>query len=130
MTRLDAMLSTLLPAEAPWPSGASVAAVVTADLPADDLAALLAALPSEFAVGDEAALRQVERDHAALFDRLVTACYLAYYTDPAVRAVLEQLTGYEARPPQPLGYALPPFDDALLDPQRRRAPFWRDPEVA
>ena len=29
-----------------------------------------------------------------------------------VRAVLERVTGYEARPPQPLGYELPPFDES------------------
>jgi hypothetical protein len=33
--------------------------------------------------------------------------------------------GHDSRPPQPLGHDLPPFDPALLDAQRLRAPFWR-----
>jgi len=44
-----------------------------------------------------------------------------------VRAVLAARAGYEARPPQPLGHHLAPFDPALLEPQRARKPFWRDP---
>jgi hypothetical protein len=44
-----------------------------------------------------------------------------------VRRVVEQETGYEDRPPQPLGYELEPFDEALLERQRARQPFWRRP---
>ncbi len=32
--------------------------------------------------------------------------------------VVEELTGYAARPPQPLGYALPSFDETLLVSRR------------
>ena len=60
-----------------------------------------------------------------MFERLVTLAYTAYYIEPRVRAVIERETGYENRPPQPLGYALEPFDERLLDKQRQRAPFWR-----
>lgn len=131
--RLEAVLATLLPAQGPWPSGAMVAGVVAADLAANPqheaaLAWLLAALPAEFAAGDEDVLRQVEEMVPERFGTVVDAAYLAYYTDPAVRAVLERETGYEARPPQPLGYELPPFDERLLERQRARAPFWRDTE--
>ncbi len=111
MTTLSAVLATLLPGEAPWPSGAVVVNAVASALDGGtDLAALLAALPAGFAAGDEAALAQVEQDHAALFERIVTVAYLAYYTEPAVRAVLERVSGYEARPPQPSGYDLAAFD--------------------
>ena len=46
-------------------------------------------------------------------------------SDPRVRDVVEQVTGYEARPPQPLGYDLPPVDEALLSEVKKRKPFWR-----
>ena len=129
--QFEAVLSTLLPAHGPWPSGATVAGVVATDLAAslEDRAALawlLAALPGEFTAGDEDALRAVEEAEPERVGRVVNAAYLAYYTDPVVRAVLEEETGYEARPPQPLGYELPPFDEGLLERQRARAPFWRD----
>ena len=48
--------------------------------------------------------------------------FLAYYQDPRVLAAL----GREPRPPFPKGYELPPFDPALLEPVRRRAPFYRE----
>ncbi len=49
--------------------------------------------------------------------------YAAYYRD--VR-VLEAL-GHPPRAPYPLGYEVPPTDFSLLDPVRRRAPFYRSP---
>ncbi|MBV8913186.1 MAG: hypothetical protein JOZ05_09135 [Acetobacteraceae bacterium] len=123
---LASVLATLLPAEPPFPSGALVAETVAADLGADGLA-LLAELPPNFAAGDEGALRKLEAQFPEVFDRLVRAAYLAYYTNPDIRRVLEQVAGYPARPPQPLGYELPPFDDAMLDRQRRAPPIWREP---
>ena len=128
--RLGTILATLLPGEPPWLSGEVIVDAGAADMASDDLRVLLDALPPDFAPGDEAALHQVEVAHPLVFERLVAAAYLAYYTDPSVRVVLEQVTGYEARPPQPLGYELPPFDEALLEQQKQRAPFWRDPEAA
>jgi len=120
------LLATLLPGNANWPPGALVAAEVEADA-RYAVVTLAAALPS-FTVGNEEALRAVKAAHPAAFERLVYLAYLAYYTASPMRQVLARLTGYEDRPPQPLGYALPPFDPALLDRQRARAPFWRDPD--
>jgi hypothetical protein len=128
---LDALLDTLLPGDADWPAGGALdlAATVETDVGADALRALLARLPPDFAAGDadrrEAALRAIENDLPEVFGRLVDAAYLAYYTAPRVRMVIERVTGYAARPPQPLGYELEPFDERLLDKQRQRAPFWR-----
>jgi hypothetical protein len=51
---------------------------------------------------------------------LVEHTYRGYYTLPVVRRAV----GVD-RPPQPIGYELPPFDPALLAVQRQRAPFWR-----
>lgn len=132
--RLARVLATLLPADGPWPLGAALAEIVGTDLAevpggAAALARVLEALPPDFAAGDEDALRLIEQGDSDAFGRVVAAAYLAYYTDPQVRVVLEHVTGYSARPPQPLGYELPPFDDALLERQRQRAPYWRDPEA-
>jgi hypothetical protein len=120
---LTAVLDTLLPGDADWPSAGSLDGMAVEA----EAAPILAALPAGFAAGDEATLRAVEAAQPAAFERLVAAVYLAYYTHPAVRAALERVTGYEARPPQPLGYELPPFDESLLATQRKRAPFWRQP---
>jgi len=129
-TLLALVIDTLLPGDADWPAAGSLdglAGQVAADAAPD---ALLAALPADFTALDvaarEDALRALEAAGPVAFERLVTACYLAYYTHDRVRAALERLTGYEARPPQPLGYELPPFDERLLETQRQRPPFWRD----
>src|SRR5262245_49366836 len=57
----------------------------------------------------DAVLRDVEALQRAFFESLVSHVYQAYYNHPTVIALL----GLEARPPQPLGYALPPFDAAV-----------------
>src|SRR4051794_37524693 len=66
-----------------------------------------------------AVLQGVELTSPAFFTALVEHTYRGYYTHPAVLRVLG------SRPPQPIGYELPPFDPAILDRQRERAPFWR-----
>ena len=116
MALMDAVLGTLLPGEGAWPSAGDLglAAEVGAEL-GEDGVALLAALPA------------IEAARPAAFERLVAAAYTAYYVDARVRRVVEQETGYEDRPPQPLGYELEPFDEALLERQRARQPFWRRP---
>ena len=130
-TALESVLHTLLPGDADWPSAGSLdlAEAVRGDIDAAALTAILEALPAGFAGSDAAAredaLRAIETAQPASFDRLVAAAYLAYYTDSRVRIVIERRTGYAARPPQPLGYELEPFDEALLDARKRRAPFWR-----
>jgi hypothetical protein len=127
---LDAVLSTLLPGDGPWPDAGTLglAGLVRADL-GDQAAILGAALPERFATAGEearvATLRALETARPELFERLIAVAYTAYYVDARVRATIERETGYENRPPQPLGYVLEPFDERLLDRQRRRAPFWR-----
>jgi len=125
---LAALLDTLLPGDADWPAASTLDGLAAGC--ETEAAPLLPLLPPGFATLDadhrEAAARTLEAAHPASFERLVAAAYLAYYTHPEVRAALERLTGYEARPPQPLGYDLPPFDESLLEAQRKRAPFWRE----
>ena len=69
----------------------------------------------------DAALSVVEREHPAFFAALVDHTYRNYYADPRIHALI----GWDSRPPQPLGHQLLPFDPALLERQRTRAPFWR-----
>jgi hypothetical protein len=66
-------------------------------------------------------LESVEQHAPAFFVALVEHCYRGYYT----LAEVQRAVGFEPRPPQPLGHQLPPFDPALLEQQRQRAPFWR-----
>jgi hypothetical protein len=82
-------------------------------------------LPQDFAGLDTdtrlSVLRAVEESFPAFFAALVEHTYRSYYTDPRVYVAI----GYDHRPPQPLGHFLPPFDPAILEQQRQRAPFWR-----
>jgi hypothetical protein len=66
-------------------------------------------------------LQAVEQRWSDFFAALVEHTYRGYYTLAAVQLAV----GFEPRPPQPLGHQLPPFDPAVLDVQRQRAPFWR-----
>jgi hypothetical protein len=70
-------------------------------------------------------LRAVDAAHPAFFAALVNHAYRGYYTHPTVLQHLERTTGYPARPPQPLGHAIEPWDEGLLAKQRERKPFWR-----
>lgn len=56
---------------------------------------------------------------AACVARLMLA---AYYRDDRVLLAL----GHEARAPFPKGHVVEQGDRSLLEPVRRRAPFWRD----
>jgi hypothetical protein len=71
--------------------------------------------------GQTHVLQSVEQAAPAFFAALIEHTYRGYYTLAAVQRTI----GSEPRPPQPLGYHLPPFDPALLDRQRQRTPFWR-----
>jgi hypothetical protein len=66
-------------------------------------------------------LQHVEQRSPGFFAALVEHTYRGYYALAAVQVAV----GFEPRPPQPLGQTLPPFDPALLEQQRQRAPFWR-----
>ena len=66
-------------------------------------------------------LRQVEADDSESFSELVRQTYNAYYTRPDVQATL----GIHA-PPQPLGFALPAFDESRLARVLAMGKRWRD----
>ena len=67
----------------------------------------------------DAVLQVVENQQPAFFAELIRQCYNGYYTNPKVF----DLIGYTQSDPQ--GYQPKPFDESLLEAQRRRAPFWR-----
>ncbi len=134
---LSILLDTLLPGdEALWPAAGQhglaqktrdMAALAPGGLEALEtvLKALPSTLPDESRDIREQTLREIEAAEPDAFDKVVTAAYNAYYTDPDIRDVIATLTGYENRPPQPRGYDLPAFDESLLDQVKARGPIWR-----
>ncbi len=136
MTLLAAVLDTMLPGGSGFPAAREVSLaewVAARPAFADAVATVLAALPADFAGRDAAArtdmLANLERSAPDAFRTLLTAAYGGYYTNPGVLAVIERATGHAARPPQPEGYELAPFDPKLLDRMRRARPSYREVPV-
>lgn len=69
--------------------------------------------------GQDSTLQSVEQSHPAFFNELKRQCYNGYYTNP----LPQELIGYFR--PEPSEYRPVPFDESLLEPQKRRTPFWR-----
>ena len=69
--------------------------------------------------GQDSTLQSVEQSPPAFFNELKRQCYNGYYTNP----LPQELIGYSR--PEPSGYRPGPFDESLLEPQKRRTPFWR-----
>ena len=65
-------------------------------------------------------LRQLEAEQPDFFAALVRQGYNSYYTNPDIF----ELIGYVI--PNPQDYRPLPFDERLLDPQRRRGQLWRE----
>lgn len=135
-TLLVAVLDTLLPPNGDLPGAGRLGldAQVQQEarsIPANEevLDDVLRKLPADFLQLDpaarEAALQLIEAENPARFFTLVVMAYNAYYTDPRVLRQVEANTGYAARPPQPLGYEMKPFDERLLEKVRQREPFWK-----
>ncbi len=84
-----------------------------------------AALPDGFASMDAGAqddsLREIESAEGEAFGLFLDITYSFYYMRPEVH---ERLS-WHGRAPQPEGNELPPFDDAVLEVARQRAPLWR-----
>lgn len=73
------------------------------------------------AAGRIASVRQVEVDMPGPFQALVALVLRDYYEAEMVLLAM----GWRTEPPQPEGHVLPPFDEALLEPVRRRGRMWR-----
>ncbi len=76
------------------------------------------ALPPD---SQDEALRLVETSMPRQFAVFLQLVYTVYYMEPAVHESI----GWHGRPPQPEGYEMAPFDDAVLERARQREPFWR-----
>ena len=67
-------------------------------------------------------LRTVEAESPKFFFMLVRYTYAGYYSNSRVIEAM----GLEARPPQPLGFELDPFDPSTLEKVRERGKIWRN----
>jgi hypothetical protein len=129
---LVAALDVLLPGDADFPAASAVdlagrllglsSLAPAAKAGADELGTTFLTLGSADRVIAMAAL---ERDAPAVFSRFITSAYSGYYSTPAVLEAVERTSGYAARPPQPEGHALPPFDPAMLAVPAARKPSYR-----
>ena len=129
---MSALLDTLIPGDGDFPAASAVGlgdALAGHNRFAAPLAEVTALLPANFealaAEGRTGALIDIEAQYPALFKALIVGAYSLYYTQPQVAAVIERLTGHTARPPQPDGHPLAPFDPALVAVPAARAPFYR-----
>lgn len=71
--------------------------------------------------GRIASVRRVEAEMPGPFGALVALVLQDYYEADVVLLAM----GWRPEPPQPQGHLLPPFDEALLEPVRRRGRMWR-----
>lgn len=69
----------------------------------------------------DSAIRAIEAAMPIDFAAVLELVYIAYYGRPEVSARI----GWRTGPLQPLGFELPPFDEASLKTVRQRQPFWR-----
>jgi hypothetical protein len=132
---LSAVIDTLLPGDhgappLPTGTGAGVAAKLERrDGASHDvvLQAIARAAGGEeaFMVADAAGriafVRLVEAEMREPFRAFVALVLQEYYEADAVLLAM----GWRAEPPQPDGHVLPPFDETLLEPVRRRGRMWR-----
>ena len=142
---LKELVDVLLPGDGRFPaaSEAGIHGVVADRLVAqagesalDDLAATVAACggpltplgPAE----RQAVVRRFEETHPERFETLRMIAYLAYYESPAVVRAVRALGHVYNDAPQPLGYAMAPFDerDPAQAPAHRRGGYVRTEEVA
>ncbi len=128
----QALVDTLIPGDADFPSASQVGlhlALAAHDRFVKPLAGIADLLPSGFdtlaADTRTQTLSAIEDAHPDLFASLIVGAYSLYYTHPEVAAVLERLTGHTARPPQPSGHPLAPFDPAMVAIPAARAPHYR-----
>ena len=92
--------------------------------PAAHAAGGFAALPVE---EQDDSIRQIRATMPGQFDTFLKLVYTVYYMEPEV---LKQI-GAPDHPPQPQGFELAPWNEAILEQARERTPFWRaTPEMA
>lgn len=129
---MTALLDTLIPGDADFPAASAVGlhdALAGHERFAAPYVDVLVLLTGGFDTGSNEnrnkTLSTIEETHPELFNALIVGVYSLYYTRPAVAAVIETLTGHSARPPQPSGHALPPFDPELVAVPAARSALYR-----
>lgn len=127
---IGALLSSLLPGDTDWPSAAATglpawfaSRIDASPALAEAVSWLRVVLPADFVIRAPG-IRQVdlkgcEAADPARFAVVVTEAVSGYYIDPKVLGVVEAKTGFPARPPQPLGHRLEPFDFSIMDGRMR-----------
>jgi hypothetical protein len=77
------------------------------------------------------ALRAAESDNRAMFERLLALAYYSYYAQPAVVDAVRALGFPYNNAPQPLGYAMEPFDPGNPEmlPHEPRGSYKRTEDV-
>jgi hypothetical protein len=136
---LSAVVDTLLPGDhgtPPLPTGTAAGVARKLELllagrdPALDdvvLQAIASAARGEEAfvradaAGRVVAVQRVEAEIPGPFQALVALVLRDYYEADVVLLAM----GWRSEPPQPEGHVLPPFDEALLQPVKRRGRIWR-----
>lgn len=129
---MNALLNTLIPGDREFPQASDTGlhdALLAHDRFATPYEGIAALLPDGFSQllpeGRAEVLAKIEIQHPALFNGLIVGTYSLYYTRPSVAAVIEKLTGHTARPPQPDGHSLLPFDPRLVAVPANRRPHYR-----
>ncbi len=69
----------------------------------------------------DAAISRFEKAEPVTFEAVRAMVYLAYYGNERVHHRI----GWRGGPLQPHGFALPPFDEVVLETARKRQPLWR-----
>ena len=77
-----------------------------------------ASLPEE---ERDTAIREIEEAMPEAFGTFLELVYVVYYSEPSVH----ERIGWAGGPVQPKGFALAPFDEAVLEKARTRDEFWR-----
>ncbi len=129
--KLATLIDTLLPGTTDFPAASETAAatILARRHRAKAVLLLLQELPDGFAGSSEekatSMLEMIEQQRPDLFRDVIEAVYAAYYSDPSVLAAIARTTGYQ-HPPQPAGYAMPAFDETILNHVRTNPESWRD----
>lgn len=137
--RLAALVDTLLPGDAGWPSGAAVgvqfelAARLIEQRGDDALARLfdvLPALPELDEAARVAAVAAWEAQDGDLFGFVRDAAYMAYYESPLVALAINAHGHLYKLRPHVTGYKLPRFDPARDTPTHGRGGYIPTDQVA
>jgi hypothetical protein len=132
---LSVVLNHLVPAEDGWPS-AGLEEIVEAMIDDSEvdkethlIDEIIASLSTRFEnISPEQQvdeLQDIEARSPQAFASLLRHTYNVYYSSANVLKVLEEKSGYPARPPHLQGYELAPFNPESLNTQKQRRPFWR-----